>query len=238
MHITTRFKLSPIFGVTRGVQRLCRVTSWGRGIDDTGAFRSGYAIPAAYSNTGRSYAADAIERTVLIGKSATPISSLPGVEHLPFGTGRLGGEHAWTRALFGGFQFCEDRSDLLRFAAGYHGDLLSNQPRAGDVYAHAKPGVHRQRTYDQALERLSDQAAEVASAAAVQRSLLQGHSSHRLWRTRCHMPAYTFGNASRTAAYGLTGPGFFGMDISLRRSFPLHITESTKLQTWKVTCIT
>jgi hypothetical protein len=44
-----------------------------------------------------------------------------------------------------------------------------------------------------------------------------------------YMPAYTFGNAPRTAAYGLTGPGFFGMDISLRRSFPLHITETTKL---------
>jgi hypothetical protein len=44
-----------------------------------------------------------------------------------------------------------------------------------------------------------------------------------------YMPAYTFGNAPRTAAYGLTGPGFFGVDISLRRSFPLHISETTKL---------
>jgi hypothetical protein len=44
-----------------------------------------------------------------------------------------------------------------------------------------------------------------------------------------YMPAYTFGNAPRTAPYGLTGPGYFGMDISLRRSIPLHITETTKL---------
>jgi hypothetical protein len=44
-----------------------------------------------------------------------------------------------------------------------------------------------------------------------------------------YMPAYTFGNAPRTAPYGLTGPGFFGMDISLRRSFPLHLSEKTKL---------
>ena len=44
-----------------------------------------------------------------------------------------------------------------------------------------------------------------------------------------YIPAYTFGNAPRTSAFGLTGPGFFGMDISLRRSFPLHLTDKTKL---------
>jgi len=43
-----------------------------------------------------------------------------------------------------------------------------------------------------------------------------------------YAPAYTFGNAPRTAAYGLTGPGNFDLDISLRRVFDLHLA-GTKL---------
>ena len=35
-------------------------------------------------------------------------------------------------------------------------------------------------------------------------------------------PSYTFGNAPRTAAYNLYGPGNYNLDISLQRSFPLH----------------
>ena len=41
-------------------------------------------------------------------------------------------------------------------------------------------------------------------------------------------PAYTFGNAPRTGAYNLYGPGSFDLDISLQRSFPLHF-ESSRL---------
>ena len=44
-----------------------------------------------------------------------------------------------------------------------------------------------------------------------------------------YAPAYTFGNAPRTAAYGLTGPGNFDLDISLRRTFNLHLGQGTKL---------
>ena len=42
-------------------------------------------------------------------------------------------------------------------------------------------------------------------------------------------PAYVFGNAPRTAPYNLYGPGNYNLDLSLRRSFGLHVTESAKL---------
>jgi hypothetical protein len=41
-------------------------------------------------------------------------------------------------------------------------------------------------------------------------------------------PAYQFGNAPRTAAYNLYGPGNYNLDIALVRSFPLHLTETSK----------
>ena len=40
---------------------------------------------------------------------------------------------------------------------------------------------------------------------------------------------YTFGDAARTAPWNISGPGNYQLDLSLVRSFPLHITESTKL---------
>jgi len=42
-------------------------------------------------------------------------------------------------------------------------------------------------------------------------------------------PSYTFGNSSRTAPYNLYGPGNYQLDLAMVRSFPLHITEASKL---------
>jgi hypothetical protein len=38
-----------------------------------------------------------------------------------------------------------------------------------------------------------------------------------------------FGNAARTAAYNLYSPDNYQLDLAMVRSFPLHITEATKL---------
>jgi hypothetical protein len=40
--------------------------------------------------------------------------------------------------------------------------------------------------------------------------------------------AYQFGNAPRTAPYNIYGPGNYGLDLALVRSFPLHLTESSR----------
>jgi hypothetical protein len=42
-------------------------------------------------------------------------------------------------------------------------------------------------------------------------------------------PSYTFGNAPRTAPYNLYGPGNYQLDLAMVRSFPLHITQASKL---------
>jgi len=42
-------------------------------------------------------------------------------------------------------------------------------------------------------------------------------------------PAYTFGNSPRTAPFNLYGPGNFQLDLALVRSFPLHLTEGSRL---------
>jgi len=39
---------------------------------------------------------------------------------------------------------------------------------------------------------------------------------------------FQFSDAPRTAPYGLYGPGNYNLDLGMNRSFPLHITESSK----------
>lgn len=41
--------------------------------------------------------------------------------------------------------------------------------------------------------------------------------------------AYMFGDAPRTAPYNLYGPGNYGLDLSLARTIPLHISEAATL---------
>ncbi len=41
--------------------------------------------------------------------------------------------------------------------------------------------------------------------------------------------AYQFGDAPRTAPYNLYGPGNYDLSLAVSRSFPLHLTEASKL---------
>jgi len=75
--------------------------TWSRSIDDGGTFRSGYAIPAAFSGNGRAYKQDAIERSVSTSNQPQHIV-VTGVWDLPIGRTLLANS-AWERAVFGGF---------------------------------------------------------------------------------------------------------------------------------------
>src|SRR5580698_11226989 len=68
--------------------------------------RSGYAIPAAFSNSGKSWAADRIERGVSTSNQPQHVIET-GVWSLPFGKDGIGGGNAWGRAFAGGFKFSE-----------------------------------------------------------------------------------------------------------------------------------
>ena len=211
--------------VTRGVTLMSSYT-WGRAIDDSGTFRSGYAIPAAYSNTGRSYAADAIERTVSSTNQPNHFI-FTGVEHLPFGSGRLGGQHAWTRAVFGGFEF----SQIVQIYSGSPLAITATSCQTNPAQATCMPTLNPGFTGSaRSTKHWSGFGPNIVASTGSATVAPKGPFITPALANSVYMPAFTFGNSPRTAPYGLTGPGFFGMDISLRRSFPLHITQSTALQ--------
>jgi hypothetical protein len=209
--------------------------TWSRTIDDGGTFRSGYAIPAAYSNNGKSWSPDSIERTVSTSNQPHHFV-FTGVENLPFGSGRLGGGHAWSRALLGGFKF----SEILQMYSGSplpivasSGQLNPAQVTLAPNLNHNFTGSARQggrwgagSTYSNLLSYIKPsggtQGAETGPFIAP--TLLAATTLYPNGDPQA--PLYTFGNAPRTAAYGLTGPGNFDLDISIRRTFNLHLYNS------------
>jgi Carboxypeptidase regulatory-like domain/TonB-dependent Receptor Plug Domain len=209
--------------------------TWSRTIDDGGTFRTGYDIPASVSNTGKSWKADSIERGVSTSNQPHHFV-FTGVENLPFGSGKLGGQYAWTRALFGGFKF----SEILQMFSGSPLAITASSGQTNQAVATVEPMLNPSfsgsarvggrwghgSTYGNLLSYITPSTNTGSSGCAPSGPFVAPV-------TAClntpFAPAYTFGNAPRTAAYGLTGPGGFGLDISLRRSFNLHLGESSRL---------
>jgi hypothetical protein len=189
--------------------------TWSRAIDDAGTFRSGYAIPAAFSGNGKAWAQDAIERAVSTSSQPHHVV-ITGVWNLPFGTSIVN-KNSVERALLGGFKFSTifqafSGSPLAVTAAscGTNPAQGTCMPTYNTAYTGGTARINGKH-WGQGVTRSNTTTSFIDSSAF------------------STTPAYVFGNTSRTAPYGLTGPGNYGLDISLRRSFNLHLGESTRL---------
>jgi hypothetical protein len=195
--------------------------TWSRVIDDGGTFRSGYAIPAAYSNDGRSWKQDAIERNVSTSNQPHHFV-FTGVENLPYYHGS-----EWSRAIFGGFKF----SQILQMSSGSPLPIIASTCQTNQAESTCEPTLNPSFTGSARVNgRWGNGNTYGNPVSYITPSTTCNNGPFVAPTAACLLPlAYTFGNAPRTAPYGLTGPGNFDLDISLRRTFPLHLGESTKL---------
>jgi hypothetical protein len=195
--------------------------TWSRAIDDGGYFRTGYPIPAGtvYNNPNAAYAADRIERSV--STSNQPLHFVTtAVWKWPLGTSVLAG-NAVERAIMGGFSF----SGIYQAYSGsplyFTQSSCSTNPATAvstgsttfcpPSYNSAFTGQARinGRWGKGALNNLSP--AYIDSTAFMS------------------TPNYQISNLPRTAPYNISGPSNYQLDLGMTRSFPLHITEATKL---------
>jgi carboxypeptidase family protein/TonB-dependent receptor-like protein len=199
--------------------------TWARTIDDGGSFRTGYAIPANVSGTGKPWAADAIERTISTSNQPHHVV-ITGVWNLPIGSSVLGG-NALERAVFGGFKFSEIFQAYSGSPLPITGNSCGTNPAQGTCMPTYNPNfagpAHIHGKWGQGVTAASAGIANTATPLT-QSSANQFIDVSAFSTT----PAYTFGNTSRTAPYNLYGPGNYQLDIGLARSFPLHFTESAR----------
>jgi hypothetical protein len=188
--------------------------TWSRSIDDGGTFRSGYPIPQQYSNTDKSWKADRIERSVSTSNQPHHFV-LTGVYDLPFGRDFLNSNEI-ERAVLGGFK-------LSTIFQAFSGSPLAitQSSCTNPAEPTCMPNYNPAYPLSKNVRINGKYGTGVTWKNAGTRQFIDG--------TAFVGPAnYTFGNLSRTAAYNLYGPGNYQWDLSLRRSFALHITESSK----------
>jgi hypothetical protein len=189
--------------------------TWSRAIDDGGTFRTGYAIPAAFSGNGKAYAQDAIERSVS-NTSQPQHVVLTGVWDLPIGRSLLA-NNTLERAIFGGFKF----SEIFQAYSGSPLAITAASCGTNPAAAVCMPSYNPSYSGNARINGTK-------WGQGVTRTTYNkiSYIDSNAFKTT---PAYTFGNTARTAPYNLNGPGNYNLDVSLRRSFGLHLTESARL---------
>ena len=190
--------------------------TWSRSIDDGGTFRSGYALPAGTVDgaPNSSYTQDRIERSISTSNQPQHIV-VTGVWNLPIGVSVLN-SNAVERAILGGFKF----SETFQAYSGSPLAITGSSCQTNPAQSTCEPSLN----------------AAFSGNAHINGKWGQGYTagmstppSYINSSAFAVAPAYKFGNSPRTAPYNLSGPGNYDLDIALVRSFPLHITEATKL---------
>jgi hypothetical protein len=213
--------------------------TWSRSIDDGGTFRSGYAIPAAYSNTGKAWKQDAIERSVSTSNQPQHIV-VTGVWDLPIGKSVLA-NNAFERAVFGGYKFSEVFQAFSGSPLAITGSSCQTNPAQSGCPANLNPtfaGPARVNgKWGQGITAANTAAISYIAASGGTQAAPTGPfiAPSQLTATSAFpngspfAPLYTFANGARTAPYNLYGPGNYNLDIALVRTFPLHLGESSRL---------
>jgi hypothetical protein len=223
---------------SHGVAFMANYT-WSRSIDDGGSFRTGYPIPAAFSNDGKSWAADRIERSASTSNQPQH-AVVTGVWDLPIGRSVLG-SNAWERAAFGGFKFSEIFQAFSGSPLAVTSTACQTNPAQtcnegnynpsfiGSARINGRWGRGITAANTSAISYIAPSAGTQAAPTGpfINPALLAPTTAFP--NGSPFAPLYTFANGARTAPYGLTGPGNYQLDISLVRSFPLHLTEASRL---------
>ena len=187
--------------------------TWSRAIDNGGTFLTGYDIPAQFSGDGKFHKADSFDRTVSTSNQPQHLV-LTGVWDLPFGKS-IFANTAWQRAIFGGFKF----SEILQMNSGSPLAITASNCGTNPAQSTCRPTLNPAFS---GSARINGSWGNGVTAANTKVNFIDPNAF-------VATPAYIFANSPRTAPYNLYSPGNYGLDISLRRSFALHLSDSSKL---------
>jgi hypothetical protein len=180
--------------------------TWAKEIDNAGNFRSGYAIPAAANAMGQSWKQDRIDRSLGAGEQPQALHFF-GTYDLPFGTGKIGSGSRLVRWVAGNWGL----SWIASYGSGGPLQITSSGCTAvgqSTCYPNYAPGF----------------SGPVRINGGWGKGVLRNNASsiHFIDVNAFSNPTSTqIGDVSRTAPYGLFGPGGYDIDAGVRRTFPI-----------------
>jgi hypothetical protein len=216
--------------------------TYSKNIDDAGTARSGWAIPASATLAGHAWAQNRIDRSLSINSQPQNLSVF-GVYELPFGRGKIGGEHFLVRALAGGWSF----SNIFQYTSGLPLAIVANctSPQnlgQGQCMPDANPnfigssGIRVNGGWGEGVTAatLGTRKYLTANPGNTTTTQLTGNAGKGSGGVDCQSSSgpfcdvgnYMIGDAPRIAPYGLRGMGVYNWTSALRRQF--DITERMK----------
>ncbi len=195
--------------------------TWSRNIDDGGYFRSGYAIPAGtvYNSPTASYAATRMDRTISTSNQPQHFVTT-AVWRMPFGKSILA-ENRAERMVLGGYTI----SGVFQAYSGSPQMITMsscNTNPAEPSSSFCPPSYNPNFKGPARINGRWGKGVTLANYTGTNAVSFIDKNAFVATQN------YYFGNVPRTAPYNIYGPGNYQLDLSLSRSFPLHLTESSK----------
>ena len=206
---------------------------WSKNFDDAGTFRSGYDIPAAVAIDGQFHKADSIDRSLSLANQPQHLV-ITGVFDLPFGKGHYI-DNKYAAGAFGGFKF----STIFMAYSGSPLAITAQAPflnTSGGVQTTAMPFLVPGRTRARQNGRwgqgtVANPCLGVLGACTNVNPSYVDMNAFASTQNGALTPAqdYHISTIARTSPLGLQSPANYDLDISLRRTFPLHLGETSHL---------
>lgn len=223
--------------------------TWSRAIDNGGTFRTGYAIPKGTlaNHPNDSYAADVYEKTV--STSNQPLHYvLTTVYALPFGKTVLANSFT-ERAILGGFKLSgifqaysgspltlTESSAQTNPAQAVNNPIMNPNFTSGKARINGKWGKgvtwkNYNDTTNSASFFIAPSTCTISPCAKANNPTLANAAGPFIAPTTglVNLYDYQISDAPRVAPYGISGPGNYQLDLAMVRTFPLHFSESAKL---------
>jgi hypothetical protein len=228
------FQLSVAHRMAHGLSLNINYT-YSHNIDDTGTVRSGWAIPASATATGKAWAQDRMDRSLSINSQPQNLSIF-GVYRFPFGKGGIGGDNMFVRTVLGGWE----TSGIFQYYSGVPLAVTASCAATQNVgQGTCMPDVNPNFLGSPRINGGWGKGVTAATLGTVHYLTggLNGVVGGGFGSTSptnlipctgssgpfCDSGAYTIGDAPRVAPYGLRGPGVYRLTMAVRRTF--YITE-------------
>lgn len=227
--------------------------TYSKNLDDAGTQRSGWAIPANRLISGQAWKQDRIDRSWSTN-SAPQDLSIFGVYKLPFGKGGIGNDNFLIRTFAGGWTL----SGVFTYAAGTPLAITATscnstfQPTAGTCMPDLNPNfsgksIRQNGSWGRGITAKTLGATPAAGGISYANGYIgnatQGDGGNASGAATpcatsttafCNSGNFMFGDAPRTAAFGLRNPGVYNLNASVRRTF--NITQDRVKFVFAVDC--
>jgi len=214
--------------------------TYAKNLDDAGTQRSGWPIPANRLLSGKAWAANRIDRS-WSANSVPQNLAIYGVYQSPFGRGGIGDDNFWVRTLAGGWSL----SGIFTYLSGTPLLVTSSacnstfQPTAGTCMPDLNPNfgaktIRQNGSWGHAITAKTLGATPTAGGISYANGYIgnanQGMGGNGAGGSVpcasassafCNAGNFMFGDAPRSAVFGLRNPGVYNLNLSTQRTFNL-----------------